>query len=433
MSETSVRNVLRRHRATAALTGGRGTRFGPGLGMAVAVSVGAESVRAGLVDANGALVEWTRMQPDPRQLERPPEALLGRIRTAVATVLTSALDSRELRSDRGTLRLVGLASAWPCPVTFAGHPSGSALQHREWTEADDGTTRAPTLQERLARALGCAFPKDRQSVINDANAQALAVAFDWARGRPAQPDHPHRSVAMVVRVGGGIGAAAVVLAPYRRGRSSFLDSYFVKGTHNAAGELGHLTVERSVIDERNRANPYPDRLVGIDYDGWRCSCGRPHHLAAFASGHALHRRLKASGYPLEQAAGTRTDALRSLRAGIPDPVSRHALEDVGRILGRSLAAPVLMLDPEFIKLTGSLASPELAKGILSQREAWGQEIERPVEVEPLGDAASEFLGVRGAALQMLRFRIHRRFEEGVFAIREASSDFGPADLEALAG
>ncbi|MGD9696850.1 MAG: ROK family protein [Thermoleophilia bacterium] len=429
ISATAARSIFARHRASGALIGGVGARFGPGIGTAIGVSLTMTRVRAGLVDANGELLCAVEAPESRGQLALPPDELLGRIRSTLVDLLGEAIDQAREWSARGApvLPLLGLIVAWPVPLTVTGHASGTSLRDRAWHEAGE-LAEVPTLKQRVGAALGAPFEGERVGAINLANAQGLAVAFDRARATGEQDDDTRRT-GMVVRVGTGIGAATFQLNRHSPARSAFLDTRLVAGAHNIAGELAHLPLARSVIEDLNEANPHRGDLADIDYEGWRCECGRPYHLGAFASGQALVRRLAASGYIDEAVEPNEVyDDLRDTHS----EAKRYAAEDLGRLIGHALAGPVLMLDPDRITLTGPLSGPELNRGVLAERGVWAHAIGDHVDVEWVPGPEARFLAVRGAALAMLRRRVYRRLDEGVEAVRSDVLPFGPADLEALA-
>ena len=371
ISERSVDNKIKSLGPIRGLVGGRPVKLGPGLGMVLSLSLGTESLRGALVDANGELKASFEEKPTPGQLEAQPQELLPRMRRFAAKILKSALDQPELWSGkRQSLRLLGIAVAWPGPVDRGFRPRGSVLRDSQWSRANrDG--RIIPLTERVAESFGGPFDVEHSHALNDANAQALSVAFGIARNR--EPGDDVWRIALVVRVSGGLGAATMMLAPHAEDRLAFIDSRLIAGANGLAGELGHHRIAEAVIEARNEDNPF-SRLAPLDYNDSKCSCGRRHHLESFASGSALVRRLKASGYDIADEKHGGTNVIRSLFDGDPDEEQLYAVRDVGRILGAALTGPVIMLDPHSITLTGSLASEELKQGVLSERPTWGHAI-----------------------------------------------------------
>lgn len=85
-----------------------------------------------------------------------------------------------------------------------------------------------------------------------------------------------------------------------------------------------------------------------------------------------------------------------------------ALEDLGRLIGHSLAAPVLLLDPHLLKPTGSLGVRPVARGIEAERDTWRHVFGDALRIELVEAPDRSFIGVRGAALAVHRARTHRR-------------------------
>lgn len=432
VNERTIGNVVSEFSAARRLVGGRPARFGPGMGLVLGLSFGAESLRGALVDANGVAHVALEDPPTENQQAQAPEVLLRRLRHMAVRVLTAALDDASLGlvdPDTGDLPLLGIAVAVPSPLDRSKRLVGKALSDGGWRKSPDGSGHVLPLPERIAAEFGDPFSPDRCHALNDVSAAALAVAFDESRDRAGDPDDEQWRVALVVRVGGGLGAATIVHAPHNNRRLSFIDSRLVEGTNGLAGELGHLPIGRRLIEDMNAAS---DDLAPMLYDKWKCSCGRLHHLEAFASGAALVRRLEASGYVLSANGEGRTGLLRAALSGEVDDLQRSALVDAGRILGRALAGPILMLDPFSITLTGSLATEHLVDGIRRERNAWANTIRDSVEIHHRGGAEQAHLICRGAALAVLRRLVYRDFLDDKGHRVPTTVAFGPEDLKRLA-
>jgi len=264
------------------------------------------------------------------------------------------------------------------------------------------------------------------NALNDANAAALAIAFDESRRRADEPPDQHWRVAMVVRIGGGLGASTILLAPHDPAHLSFRRSTLISGTDGLAGELGHLSIDRSIVRERNKANGFSD-LAPIDYEHAQCSCRAKHHLEAFASGRAYVDRLQASGYQIADDSRPQRGLIRSALTTDLDPLQEQALKDVGRIVARALASPILMLDPHSITLTGSLAIDAVLEGIRAERNTWLNAAGRSVSLTAKPDP---FVGVRGAALAVIRRSVYRSYLEGK-SWDGPPVPFGSSDLDRL--
>lgn len=423
LSYKTVSNVVSRHAPTGLLAR-RPLRLGPACGAMLSFSLGTESLRCAVVDANGRL--WCEMRADARadQLAMTPQALLQRVVLLAADVLEEAVQEAELVGELGALPLIGVSSAWPTPLSRRGHAAeGHALSHPDWF----ASPASNDLPARIAEAFGAPFTPEKCHALNDVNADVLAVAFARTRGRYGeQPDPPREErLTVVVRVGGGIGAGTIIVAPHRNDRLAFIDSRIISGTTGFAGELGHLPVARSDIDALHAGRQM--RLADIDYDGWACSCGAVHHLEAVASAAALMRRLEASGYVLRSSpAEPWTPGLEDALAD-NDHLMRRAQQDIGQLLGHSMASAILMYDPYSVTLTGFLARPEVINGIRREQWVWGT-LGDSVLLDRLTGEDNAYSGVRGAALAAIRARVYRRFEVLLGSERERQKLTVPIDL-----
>lgn len=166
--------------------------FGPGAGLAVGVSVGSESLRALIVDANGWCYHEVEAPAEPKQLDQSPEALLNRIRDVVLEVVEKGRGNPDLLVD-GNLPLLGCAVAWPSPITRTFYPHGHALSHDDWRGG------AP-LDQRVVRLLNLG---DISSyALNDTHAAAIAVAYLQTHN-PEALSWDHSRLNVIVRVAGG--------------------------------------------------------------------------------------------------------------------------------------------------------------------------------------------------------------------------------------
>jgi predicted NBD/HSP70 family sugar kinase len=430
VGKRSIYNVVKRGSEEGLLLKGEPARFSPGMGLTVGVSLGAETIRAGLVDANGT-VHCERQGPRKAdQLLSSRRKLFPRIRTIVDEILEEGLEREDLRPPGSKrLRLLGLAIAWPAPMDRSKRLRSQVMRDGTWRRRDPATKLVPTLREIAADEIGGPFDPQRCHAINDVNAAALAVAFRKARERAAENQDDQWRVSMVIRVGGGLGSATVVMAPHRPERLSFIDSKLIEGTNGLAGELGHLHIGRRLIEGINEECQL-DGLARMEYEDWRCSCGHKHHLEVFASGRGLIRRLEASDYNLE-AEGTTVSRVREMiDLGEPDEHVAHGLTDVGRIVGRALAGPILMLDPYSITLTGSLASKHLVDGMKQERGYWANAIDDHVEIDPIPGDDNAFIEVQGSALAVIRQLVYRDFLDARSAA-PATFAFGTKELGEL--
>jgi predicted NBD/HSP70 family sugar kinase len=374
--------------------------------MVLGVALGTESCRAGLIDANGQVFCAFEGVPVPHQAKLPPDEFLARIAKAVEQVLSDAYEVKEL-TEEGELPLIGLATALPCPVRGSKRPAGSIL-NSEWM-----TYKPGTLPEAIAKATG--LPASRVHVLNDANAHLMAIAFDDSRAKSSNGNEQASRIALLLRIGGGIGASTMILAPRRKDRLSFVDSVMLGGARNLAGELAHLPIDAAVVEELNERARWVDGLAPLSTD-WRCSCGHSSHLEALASGTAWTRRMAESDIdisPLLTGTGrhpvSRTS--QAIEELLDDARVSYALEDLGRLIGRSLSSPILLLDPHSLFLTGSFAVEPVVNGILAERETWRHVFGDALNVSSVSGSDARFLGVRGAGLAVLRSHVFRRLHE----------------------
>ena len=151
---------------------------------------------------------------------------------------------------------------------------------------------------------------------DDANAGALGEALLGAGAG--------RDPVVYLTLSTGVGAGVVV-----GGR-------IVRGAHQVAGEVGHLTVDPA---------------------GPRCGCGGRGHVEAFVGGAGLARRAAAT-WPsgtLADGSAAPPDAaaiLRLARAG--DPNAMRLANEAADALARAIAALSAVLDPGAIIVGGSL-------------------------------------------------------------------------------
>jgi predicted NBD/HSP70 family sugar kinase len=367
--------------------------FGPGAGLVLSASIGTQSLRAALVDANGQLHCKLEAERDPEQLAAHPNDFLNRVRDCFGTVLEQAFDEKVLLAG-GKLPLMRAAVAWPAPVTREKQTVGHALQSDAWRRGDP-------LDRRVAQKLK--IRRDLSSAINDAAAAAVGVAYLDTVAREHRSQATPR-LAMVLRLSGGVGGATIVIEPKETNdelgpTSGFRRSILTGGLDHLAGEIGHVPVEPALLQELNR--DLPDGLGRVEATA--CSCvapgeDSPGHLEAYAGAGAVARRIDASAPQIEVASRMVAEPNKDIH--------QQALSDVGTLVGKSLVAPVAMLNPASIVVTGSLAVDPVATAIetaLSQDHALGT----MPEVIPLDDAENDFIRVKGAGMVVLRAHLLR--------------------------
>ncbi len=422
VGERTVSKLVSTLKGAGIARGGHPLRLGPGLGLVLGISVGMESLRAGLVDAEGNLHCELEEPPTENQLDSSADELVGRIRTLGRQVLAAGLDNDDLQIDgtKRSLPLLGVSISWPSPVDREGRPAGNVLHHPDWSRVGPDFER-PSLVACTAKAFAPSIEESRCHSLNCANTDALAIAFDRARERTGEAEDDQWRVLLVVRIGGMLSAGTITQGPHRKSRLSFVDARLISGTNGLAGELGHLPLPASIIEQRNRENPFPD-LAPLDYENARCCSGHLRHLDAFASGRAFVERLEASGYSFPADPFEKAEMIRAAFDGELDIRQKHALQDIGRIIGGALASPILMLDPFSISLTGSLGIDFVGHGVMLEQAAWTSAIGETVSLDFEGGRDGLYTGVRGAALAVLRRMVHRGYmDDGVW--RKPPLDF----------
>lgn len=413
-------------------------RFGPGMGHVLALSIGTESLRAAVFDANGeiatcnspvaaegAVVGYHAAEAPPKadQLLMPRDMLLDRVALLARQVLSRAAQDEELLVA-GRFPLIGIAAAWPTPLNrWTKVPGGASLHDPAWRTGTNGT--ALGVDALVADRLG--VPRERSHALNDANAIALAAAFDRWRAGPAEEGGRLGGSLLGVRIGGGLGMGTVVVGelPAEFPRSPFLTSRLLEGAGGYAGELGHWQVPPHDVRD----------ILGEDYekDGGarRCTCGKQQCLETYASASAFEAWSRRLGIAVE---GLRAGKLRAKTSVMHEVMSnvhdvRHidALESVGRLIGRSLSAPVLLLSPEAIVLSGSLAIEPVKRGIEFEKRHWRHFVHGiDVSLHMADRESDKFSAARGAALAVLRGQIYRRFDDETIDLDRITLRVDPA-------
>jgi glucokinase len=261
--------------------------------LTVGVDVGGTSVRAGVVDADGAVLDTARA-PTPSGEEPLEDAITA----AVAEV-----------ADRHPVSAVGLAVAgFVAPdrrtVRFAPHLA--------WRHAP--------VAERISERVGMPVVLE-----HDANAAALAE-HRFGAGRGAK-------IAVLVALGTGIGGALL------------LDGQVFRGAHGVAPELGHL---RLVPNGR----PCPCGKNGC----WERYCSGTAlsttavELLARHPGVSTVLAREAAG---DSRAVTGRRVAGAARDG--DPLAQRAVADLARWLGEGLALVADVYDPEVVVIGGGVS------------------------------------------------------------------------------
>ncbi|SFP86032.1 ROK family protein [Saccharomonospora viridis] len=260
---------------------------------AIGIDVGGTSVRAGVVDEQGAVLDSTCVATPGSE-------------DALEEAITAVVD--ELRA-RHTVDAVGLAVAG---FVRPDRQSVMFAPHLPW--------RGAPVVERMSKRLGVPV-----ALEHDANAAAVGEhRFGAARGA---------DVALLLALGTGIGAGLL------------LGGEIFRGAHGVAPELGHLRV---VPDGR----PCPCGRHGC----WERYCSGT-ALAATAVELLARQPARPSVLRrdvVDPAAMTGLRVARAAREG--DPVAREAMAELARWLGEGLALIADVYDPEVVVLAGGVAA-----------------------------------------------------------------------------
>lgn len=261
---------------------------------AIGLDVGGTSVRAGVVDERGSLLDTARAgtPSDEDALEDAISALID-----------------ELRNRHDGVAAVGLAVAG-----FVANDRRTVMfaPHLAW--------RAAPVAARIAKRVGLPV-----TLEHDANAAALAEhRFGAARGA---------RVAALVAIGTGIGVGLL------------LDGEIYRGAHGVAPELGHLTVVPG-----GRACPCGK------YGCWERYCSGT-ALAATAV-ELLARRpgvstVLAREFSRDPGAITGRRVAGAARDG--DPIAQAAVAELAKWLGEGLALVADVFDPEIVVIAGGVS------------------------------------------------------------------------------
>lgn len=250
----------------------------------IGIDLGGSKVELGLVDPQGRIAARRRIATLPQQ---GPASLVMRVGAAVDELRPSVPPGAQLAG-------VGICS--PGPVD---HVTGSLIDPPN-LHGLHHMPLAKLLSERL----------DLPVVVeHDAKAAALGD-FHFGAGRGG------RDMVFVV-VGTGVGAAFII------------DGQLYRGRHNAAGEIGHTTLDRN---------------------GELCSCGNRGCVETYLSGPWLARRY-AAGVDAATVSGEQLATL----AAAGDPLARQVFADAGAALGVAVATMAMMIDVDLYVIGGSVA------------------------------------------------------------------------------
>ncbi|MDL5156854.1 ROK family protein [Actinomycetospora termitidis] len=265
--------------------------------LTVGVDVGGTTVKAALVDADGALLA-TRVAPTPR---RPHE-----LDDAVAQLVEQL--SVEARTRDREVGAVGLAVAG---FVDPERRSVSFGAHLPW--------RDEPVVERMTVRLGVPV-----TLEHDANAAGLAEHRVGAAAGAR--------VACLVALGTGIGAALVV------------DGQVFRGAHGVAPELGHV-----VVVPDGRPCPCGKRGCLERYCSGTALGASADELVSASEDFSTLRATWERGLPISGR-----DVAQAAAAG--DSVAKRVVLDFAGWLGRGLALVADVFDPDVVVLGGEVSA-----------------------------------------------------------------------------
>jgi len=259
----------------------------------VGIDLGATKIALGLIDPYDRIVAYRRMPTDARD---GPQAVVERIAQSIAELEGELPEGEQIAA-------LGICS--PGPVD---HQTGTLIDPPNLS----GLHHAP-LRQMLAERLSLPV-----SLEHDAKAAALGE-FYYGAGRGEQ------SMVYIV-VGTGVGAAII------------MNGQLYRGTHNIAGEVGHITLDRY---------------------GELCSCGSRGCVETYAAGPWLARRyqraLEREGQRHPPENQPITGELVALLAERGDALAKQVMTEAGEALGIAVASMAMILDIDLYVVGGGVA------------------------------------------------------------------------------
>lgn len=252
----------------------------------IGADLGGTKVELGLVSPDNTITARTRIATNPQD---GPASLIARLGAAVD----------ELRASLpagATLHAMGICS--PGPVDHVG----GRLSDPPNLQGLHGMPLRALLQARVGLPV---------MLEHDAKAAALGD-FHYGAGRAVDD-------MIFVVVGTGVGAAYII------------DGELYRGRHNAAGEIGHVTLE---------------------LNGDLCSCGNRGCVETFLSGPRLAQRYaRATGVDPATVTGEQVAELTAQG----DPTAVQVMAGAGEALAVAVGTMAMVLDVDFYVIGGSVA------------------------------------------------------------------------------
>jgi predicted NBD/HSP70 family sugar kinase len=200
-------------------------------------------------------------------------------------------------------------------------------------------------------------------VVVENSTKACVLGQVWA----VRGDAPVVGPVAFVNVSDGVGVGIAV------------DGKLLRGTHNAAGEFGH---------------------VPIDMYGPRCSCGQRGCLEAYASKRATIARYRGTDLSWPETLDTGGVTIEHViaRARVGEERALEALRGTGHFLGRGFATLVKAVDPTRIYVGGEITEAwDLIAPAVREVLREDAVVREAGETEILMVALGEYPRLRGAA------------------------------------
>ena len=261
---------------------------------AFGVDIGGTTVKIGLFETSGILSDKWEIQTRTSESGRY-------ILEDIADAIRNKCKEKQIAQDE----IQGIGIGVPGPV-FEGTIVNKCV-NLGW-----GVINVVEIMERLTGIKNIV-------VGNDANVAALGEMWKGA-------GEGHKNVVMIT-LGTGVGGGIVI------------DGKIVSGRFGAAGEIGHIQVEK----EEKRF----------------CGCGKHGHLEQYASATGIVRLAKkkleagTADTVLNAENLTAKDVFDAVKAG--DQVAMEIAEEFGRYLGYALANIAALVDPEAIVIGGGVS------------------------------------------------------------------------------
>ena len=222
---------------------------------------------------------------------------------------------------------------------------------------------SPTLGWREVDLLEPLKAATRRPVVVENSTKACVLGQVWAVRGDAPVDGP----VAFVNVSDGVGVGIAV------------DGKLLRGSHNAAGEFGH---------------------VPLNMYGPRCSCGQRGCLEAYVSKRAIIARYRGTdpSWPASTETGSVTIEHIMARGRAGEGQALETLRETGHFLGRGLATIIKAVDPRRIYLGGEITSVwDLVAPTLQEGLHEDEVVRETGETEILTVPLAEHPRLRGAA------------------------------------